>query len=61
LCGDRPVVPNVLKDQSAFFCRFKQSEAAQNPEDEGTTILQSIGKYSPKDTASHPKRLASFK
>ena len=44
LC-ERPVVYNVLKGQSAFLCRFKQFKAAQNPEDEGTTIHQSIGNY----------------
>jgi hypothetical protein len=61
LCGDRPIVHGVLKDQGAFLCKFKQSKAAQNPGDEGATILQSTGNYSPKDTALHPRRLASFK
>jgi hypothetical protein len=59
LYGDRPVVPDVLKDQSAFLFMFKQSKAPQNPEDEGTTILQSTGNYSPKETTSHPRRVAS--
>ena len=60
LCGDRPVVPNILNDQSAFLCRFEQSKAAQNPEDEGTTVLQSTGNYSPKDTASHCKAIVTM-
>jgi hypothetical protein len=58
---NRPVVHDVLKDQSAFLCRFKQSKAAQNHEDEVTTVLQTTGNYLPKDTASHSRRLASFK
>jgi hypothetical protein len=59
LCGDKSVVHNVLKHHSAFLFRFKQSKAAQNPEDKGTKILQSIGNYSPKETTSHTRRIAS--
>jgi hypothetical protein len=60
LCGERPVVYNVFKGQSVYLCRFKHFKAAQNPED-GDVILQSIGNYSTKDTALHPRRFASFK
>ena len=32
---------------------------AYDPEDEGITILRNVGNYSPQNTASHPRRLAS--
>jgi hypothetical protein len=30
-----------------------------DPEDEGTNILRNVGNYSPNNTASHPRTLAS--
>jgi len=66
-------VPDVIKDNSAFFLRIKQSKKSKHifrieqssllglpdPEDKGIMILQNIRYYSASDPAPHPERFKS--
>jgi hypothetical protein len=47
LCVVGPEVPDISEDLSSGSSSPRQF----NPEDEGTTILQNIGNYLPKETA----------
>jgi hypothetical protein len=48
----------VSQDEVSKDCQAKQEPGLFDPEDDGT-VLRNVGNYTPNDTASHPRTLAS--